>query len=152
MIRRYTDSLDDAAHINAILNHPSVHPWVAADDNPLDLTATLAQPDRYALFGPLGGQLYHRVGDGIYEVHSAYLPEARGRVALATTRETLRWMFGRTDAVEIITRVPKGNLAALALARAVGMRHMMTLQGSWIKDGRPIVCDFMRLAAKDWTG
>lgn len=120
------------------------------DSDPVDCTWALGQPDRYFLFGPYGGQVYHLVGPETYEVHSAYLPEARGRLALATTRASLKWMFTRTDATEILTRVPQGNLPAKALARACGLRQTTTLPDGWTRNGKTIPCDVMSLTLQAW--
>jgi RimJ/RimL family protein N-acetyltransferase len=149
-IRRYTDDPADAAHVNGILNHPDILPWINFNDDPLDFTWALGQPDRYVLFGPYGGQVYHLVGPDTYEVHSAYLPEARGQLALATTRATLEWMFSRTDATEILTRVPRGNVAAKALARACGLRHTTIMPEGFMRYGKTIPCDVMSLTVQDW--
>jgi RimJ/RimL family protein N-acetyltransferase len=150
MIRRYTNSPADIAHVNSILNHPKVRPWLGMDDAPLDFTEVLGRHDVYALFGECGGQFYHHVGPQTYEVHSAYLPEARGKVALATTKETLRWMFSQTDATDIITRVPRGNVAAKALARACGLKHATVLPDGWARNGKKIPCDVMSLTLQAW--
>ena len=150
-IRRYTDSPDDIAHVNSILNHPEIHPWITFNDDPVDFTWALGQSDRFVLFGPYGGQIYHLVGPKTYEVHSAYLPEARGRYALEATKQTLRWMFTQTDATEILTRVPRGNIAAKALARACGLRKTTTMPDGFMRFGKPIPCDVMSLTKQAWT-
>jgi RimJ/RimL family protein N-acetyltransferase len=148
MIRRYTNSPADVAHVNSILNHPEVLPWLTMDDESLDFTEVLGRPDVYALFGQGGGQFYRHAGPQTYEVHSAYLPEARGKVALTTTKETLEWMFSQTDATDIITRIPRGNVAARALARACGLKHVTP--DVWTVNGRTIEGDIMGLTVQAW--
>jgi len=39
------------------------------------------------------------------------------------------WLFTHTDAMEVVARCPKGNLAAKALARAVGSASSLQHSG-----------------------
>jgi hypothetical protein len=145
-IQRHTE----AAHLNSILNHPEVHASVAYDDKPLDLTPVMESPNVIALYGEHGGQVYHRLQPGLFEAHSAFKPEGRGEWALAATNATLKWIFTRTEAVEIVTRVPAGNVAAKALAKSIGGVHDCTLPHGWVKDGAPIPADVFSLTIQGW--
>lgn len=145
-INRHTE----AAHLNSILNHPEVHPWVAYDENPLDLTPVMENPNVVALYGEHGGQVYQRLQPGLFEAHSAFKPEGRGEWALAATRETLKWIFVHTEAVEIVTRVPAGNVAARALAKAIGGVQDFTLPEGWVKAGKPVSADVFSLTIQGW--
>jgi hypothetical protein len=140
----------DATHVNSILNHPEVHPWVARDSTTLDLSPIIGHPDVVALFADKGGQVYQRLLPSLWEAHSAFLPEGRGDYALSVTRATLAWMFTRTDACEIVTRVPHGNLAAKALARSISGQLEFTIPGGWVKDGSPIDADLFSLSVQGW--
>jgi len=113
----------DAIRLNAVLNHPAVRPWVANDNaGVLDLTATAADPQHYVLLGEHGGCVFIRIEPGVYEVHTQVLPEGRGGWTRQVTEACVRYMFCRTDAYEIVTRVPGGHLAAKTAAEAQGMR------------------------------
>jgi hypothetical protein len=149
-IWRHTGVSPDPGHVNRIVNHPEVHPWLAKDETPLDLASLLGSPDIYALFGQFGGQIYQRLQPGLFEAHSAFLPSGRGRWALAVTEATLRWMFTRTEAVEILTRCPAGNVRAKALAKAIGGRHAFTAPNGWARNGKPVVADIYSLTIQDW--
>jgi RimJ/RimL family protein N-acetyltransferase len=138
----------DATHINAILNHPEVRPWVAANNAPLDMTPFMES--MIVLYGEYGGQVYHRLDAGLWEAHSAFLPKGRGQWALAATQASLKWMFARTDALEIVTRCPAGNVAAKALAKAIGGEHLFTHPEGWVKDGKPIPADVFSLTIQSW--
>lgn len=147
-IQRFTD----AAHINAILNHPEVYPFVRGPvEGPLDFTAFLQSDDVYALFGEHGGQIYVRLQSGLFEVHSQFLPEGRGDYAIAVTRASLRWMFTRTDAVECLTRCPLNNPAAKALARGIGGQFQWTNPRGWFADGKPVAAEIWSLTLQEWT-
>jgi hypothetical protein len=141
----------DAQHLNSILNHPEVLPLVSdGSSDTLDMTPVMESPDVIALYGEHGGQVYHRLQPGLFEAHSAFKPEGRGEWALAATRQTLKWIFTHTEAVEIVTRVPAGNVAARALAKAIGGVHEFTLPGGWVKDGKPIPADVFSLTIQGW--
>lgn len=143
-IQRHTE----AAHLNSILNHPEVLPWIT--DKPLDMTPVMENPHLIALYGEYGGQVYQRLQPGLFEAHSAFVPEGRGEWALAATQQTLKWIFTRTEAVEIVTRVPAGNAAARALAKSIGGVHDFTLPHGWVKDGKPIPADVFSLTVQGW--
>lgn len=141
----------DAAHINAILNHPEVYPYVKGDiEGPLDLSAIMESEDVFVLMGEHGGQMYQRLQAGVFEAHSQFTPQGRGDWALEATRQSLHWLFTRTEAVEILTRCPQGNLAAKALARAIGGQFQWTNTTGWIMDGKPVPAEIWSLTIQDW--
>lgn len=107
-----------AERINAVVNHPGVRPWVGGS-GPLDLSQVVADPRNVLLMGEGGGLLFIRLADGLYEVHTQFLPEARGPSALAAVLDGLRYMFTRTDCIEVATKVPDGNVGASALIRSI---------------------------------
>lgn len=141
----------DAEKINRIVNHPSVYPWVrGVCEGPIDLGPLLKDNRHVCLMGPLGGCLFTQQSQAIFEVHTQFLPEGRGEKAIATVREALHWMFTRSDALEIWTRCPKGNLAARALARAIGGREEMTVARGWVQDGQIIPATIFSLTLQEW--
>ncbi|WP_213775121.1 hypothetical protein [Bradyrhizobium sp. dw_78] len=140
-----------ADRLNEIVNDPSVYPWVrGACDAPLDLAPLLSDKRHVCLLGEFGGCVFVQHQPGLYEVHTQMLPGGRGQWALDTVNECLRWMFTRTDAVEIWTRCPRGNLAARALARAISGQHEMDLQRGWVKDGEVIPAAIFSLTLQQW--
>lgn len=143
--------VSDAGRLNAIINDPSVYPLVrGAAEGPLDLGPVIADPRHVALMAEHGGCVFIQHQPGIFEVHTQILPVGRGAWAVAMVRQALYWMFTRTDAVEIWTRCPKGNLGARALARAVGGAFEFTAQRGWIQDGAVIQADIFALRIQDW--
>ena len=99
-----------------IINDPEV------DQGPLDLRPIADHPCVYALVGapPIGTHICLKILDGIYEFHSAVLPRGRGEWMADFTGSSIEFMFVQTDCIELITAIPKGNLAATALARRFG--------------------------------
>jgi hypothetical protein len=130
-----------AEHVNAILNDPSVRPFVGMQEiGDLDFGALVSDLRNYLLMADGGGFFLGAQGDGVYEVHSQFLPEARGKTAVLAAADGLRYMFVRTDAVEIVTFVPRGNVAALALTRRMGMRPALGACGG----------EFHRIRIEEW--
>src|SRR3990167_10259149 len=137
--------------INRVANHPAIYPWVKGyAQGQLDLAPILADPRHYALMGEFGGVLFVNHQPGLYEAHTQIMPEGRGAWALATVRACLHWIFTRTDCVEVMTRVPKGNLGARALAKAIGGRFEFTNPRGWVMNGDPIPADIFALKIQDW--
>lgn len=141
----------DGEKINRIVNDPSVYPWVkGACEGPLDLGPLLQDKRHVCLMGEYGGCLFVQQSPGIYEAHSQCLEKGRGEWMVNTVREALHWMFTRTDAVEIWTRCPKGNLAARALARAIHGREEMVVQRGWVQNGQIIPATIFSLTIQEW--
>lgn len=128
-----------ASRLNHIVNHPSVRPWVAPGEDTLDLTAAVADQRNYLLMGDGGGFLLIWQEPGVYEVHSQFLPEARGANVLATAADASRYMFTRTDCTEIRTRVPHGNVGAAVLAKRMGWEFRFERSNAWLTSGGILV-------------
>jgi hypothetical protein len=142
----------DAHLANRIVNDPSIYPWVKGYAiGRLDLTAAIANKANVALFGEHGGMVFHHLMSGIYEAHTSVVEAGRGEWALRMARAALHWMFTRTDAVEIMTRAPRGNLGALTIARAVGATREFVNKHGWVVDGDPVPTAIYGLRIQDWT-
>lgn len=131
-------TLTDPDHLNRIANHPEVYRWIGADQR-LDLSLVvekfpvLGTDFCYLIFVPLC--------PNVWEIHSAALPEGRGAHFRQAVEHALAWMFLRTDAMEIVTRCPFGNLAAVAGARRSGA----------VKEFATRTADVYRLGIHDWA-
>lgn len=142
----------DARFLNRILNDPSVYPFVHGNlKGPMDASVIVADPANVLLTGELGALLFVQHQPGFYEVHSQCLPEGRGAWMLSFVRACLHWMFTCTDAVDIQTRCPQGNVPALALAKRIHGRFLFTRADGWIMDGVPISADIYGLNIQDWA-
>ncbi len=141
----------DAVALNAIVNHPEVYPWVrGAAAGVLDLSAAAEDPDNVLLCGDLGAILFTPTLPAIWEVHTQVLPEGRGTWARAFVESALRWMFVQTNAAEILTRVPEGNIPAAALARAIGGRPAFRLDHGWNYGDEAVSATVFSLTVQDW--
>ncbi|KAA3504596.1 hypothetical protein DXM27_05120 [Rhizobium rhizogenes] len=140
-----------AGRINAVINHPDVRPYVGfADQGPVDLSEAVAHPLNFLLMGEGGGFFLHSRGNGVYEVHSQFLPDHRGRNVVRCLRDAAHWMFTRTDCVEIVTRVPDGNVAADALTRLAGFSLLYRLDGQQAQSGCKGGVKFYRWDVLSW--
>lgn len=140
-----------SCRINAVVNHPEVRPWVAEGVAPIDLSPQVANPRNILLMGEHGGVMFLHVTDGVYESHTQVLPEARGEWTRALTDACARYMFTRTDAYEITTRVPAGHIAAAAAARCTGMRHEFTRPGGMLFKGERVDAHIYSGRIQDWV-
>lgn len=140
-----------AFRVNEILNHPSVYPWVhGLVDGPLDLTPAIEDRRNVLLMGEHGGIMFHHHGPGLFEAHSQCLPEGRGDWMLTFTHAALHWMFTQTGCVEVITRVPKGNLAARALTKAAHLTTRLVHPQGWTLAGKIVPAEVFGLTVQDW--
>lgn len=140
-----------AVFVNEVINHPSVHPWVCGPiDGPLDVTESIGDGSYTALFGEHGGFLFWRMGCGIYDAHSAVLPEGRGKWALDAAKDALAWMFEREGALEIMMSVPKGNIAVRALVRRLKAKFRGSIENGWCIGGQMVPVDVYSLTRADY--
>lgn len=116
MIRRTMN----AALVNWICNHPEVRPWLGGEGE-LDMTATLANVQNYALFDEHGGFILEAGPALAYEVHSQFTPEGRN-TSFEAMRAGMDYMFTRTPCLELTTFLPDNNPAAIGLAVKGGFR------------------------------
>lgn len=141
-----------ADRINAIVNHPEVRPWVGEPHQGyLDLTPIVANPANILLMGEGGGFMLIQQEPGIYEVHSQFLPEARGKVALQAAQDASRYMFTRTDCVEIRTKVPDGNVAAEAFARLMKYELQFWRPNVWTGPSGLVGAKFYAQTLNQWV-
>lgn len=142
----------DPACLNAAANHPEVFPWLGVTGEPgsLDLSDLIANPANVALVTDHGGFLVHKVGPGVYEVHSIFTPEGRKGLTRATAAG-LRYMFTATDALTIRTKVPACNAPAAALAKASGFRETFTRDAAWLApDGSSCGVSYQEITFDEW--
>lgn len=141
----------DAVILNRIANHPDVAPWIrGVYVGDMDFTEAVQDPRNITLMGEHGGVMFAGLQPGLYEAHTQVVPEGRGQWTLDTVNECLKWMFTKTDAVEILTRVPKGNLGARALVKLIhGTLEFRNPKG-WVVDHQEVWADIYSLTIQNW--
>lgn len=141
----------NADRINAVLNDPSVRPFVADEsEGVLDISRTASDPRNVLLMGEHGGCMFFWLQPGVYEVHTQVTRDGRGEWTRRLTEACAWWMFTQTDAYEIVTRVPEGHVAAKTAARAQGMRHEFTRAGECLFRGRLGDVSIHSFRIQDW--
>lgn len=142
-----------SAHgLNIIVNHPGVRPWVGAPGTDrIDLSAVVADSRNVLLMADGGAFFLTMQEPGIYEVHSQFLPEHRGENVIAAAHDASRYMFTRTDCVEIRTKVPEGNIAAGALAKRMGWGLLFSRDKAWPTDEGLVGCRYYSKTIDQWA-
>lgn len=120
-----------ASEINAVVNHPDVRPFVGRpSEGDIDLASIVADKRNIVLMAEGGGLVLHWHEPGVYEVHTQFVPEVRGKKVLTATRDMQHYMFARTDCIDIQTKVPGHNPAATALTKRVGGTYRFHANGA----------------------
>lgn len=141
----------DAHDLNRLVNDESVYPEVAGwHKGRIDLTPIVANPANLCLTAEDVAAVFTPLQPGLYEAHTMARERGRGRWMLDFVKAALHILFTRTDAVEVITRCPRGNLAARALARAVGGHKIFTAKNGWVRGGDPVDADVFNLTIQEW--
>src|SRR6185312_16925279 len=141
-----------AERVNAVVNHPEVRPWVGGGEGPVDLTPLVANPANVLLTGEGGGVLFQCLAPGLYEAHCQFLPEARGPQSIQAVKDALRWLFTSSDAVQIVTKVPAGNKAALGLVRAIHGQKLFEREKVWPVGDELQGVGYYSLTLMQWAG
>lgn len=113
----------DAERLNALANHPDVRPWLLGPDGPLDLSPFVLNPAVVCLEAEHGAFLLVPILPQVYELHTMWMKAGRGKAFFAHAAEMFRYVFTRTDALEIVTKVPDGNRAAAVASTVTGFRE-----------------------------
>ncbi len=123
---------------------------VATTDQEVDLSAAVANPVNVSLVGDHGAIVFFKYCDGIYEAHANALPAGRGEWMRGFTDVALKYLFCATDGVEVLTRVPEGNLASKALAMMVGMRPQFVQPNCHFR-GKEVLVTVYSLSLQEWS-
>lgn len=140
----------DAAFLNEIANDPDVRPWIAPGREALDLTPQVKNRNNVLLAGEYGCCMFLKMLPGVYEVHTQVRKEGRGAWTNALASECVRQMFLRSDAYEIMTRVPHGHLAAKTAAISVGMRYDFMREKECFFRDRMVDVHIYSFRMQDW--
>lgn len=140
-----------AGRFNEMANEPEVRAWLGGR-GPIDLTDTVANPENFAFLtdDENGGYIYNKVGLGLYAVHTISVPAGRNRHMLAARTASLRELFIRSDAVEIVTLVPTGNKGADIWAQHAGFREVFTRAKAFDLMGEMVDVSYRSLGYLDW--
>lgn len=142
----------DANFLNRVLNDPKVRPFIPGfGDEEIDLSNRMGEGNFLPLVGEHGCFLCFRIFQGLYEVHTAVLPQGRGDWTRRFADAGKRFMFTGTDAVEIMTRVPEGHEAAERLTHDVGFVHRFATPRETEFCGEMVSCAVSSITIQDWA-
>ena len=127
----------DREYIRSVFTHPAIYPHVSDDyapppevwEPPIEGAAYLRPEEGGACF------MVHPHNRVMWEVHSAVLPEFRGK-SKEYAEGVVRWVAQNTPCKCFTTLVPEGNAPALALAKSVGLKPVGVFPRSFMKGGR----------------
>ena len=142
----------DAEKANVIVNHPDVYNWVHGEVvGDIDVTPLLKDRGNVCLGGEHGSILFRQLsGTGIHEIHVQCVPEGRGEWMRKFSNVCLHSMFCGSGAMEIVGRVPKGNVACLSWARSMGFREQWVQEFGYVMYHRLVPTRVMSLTVQDW--
>lgn len=127
----------DATFLNQVINHPEVRPWMGEPDaGELDLGPLLTSGYAFGIVEPeCGGFVVIYQGGEDYEIHTMFLPEKRGPIAMNAAREAVDYIFDITDCERLYTQLPNGNGPAKFLAIRMGMVRVPDRPSAWRERG-----------------
>lgn len=142
----------DPVAYERIANHASVLPHIVqAGAGPVDLAPFFENPANIGFHFGDCAFLVHCLEQGVYEVHSMALPVARGPKVCEAATLAIRFMFFATEAMELLTRVADGNLAATALTHKVGFSHEFSRPKAWATADGPKDVQFYAMRYPEWV-
>lgn len=120
--------------IQSVMDHPQVRAWITPDgvEGPLLLSAIFEQGLGLEFEG--GGFFFHRLGDGVMEVHTMFLPGTK-HVADAC-HAAAQYLFCGTECLKIVTKVPTDNIPATRLTERVGFRLDYVEPEAFLRGGK----------------
>ena len=142
----------DSQYVNSIVNDASVLPLIAVPGiDYLDLTTMVANWRNVFLRAPGGVMAAVWQDPAVYEVHVNFLPEYRGLNAIKALHKACHYMFTQTDALELLTKVPANNPAALGACRACHWQRDFERPDGWTtREEEKVVCEYWSLPYSRW--
>lgn len=117
----------------------------------IDLTPMVADLRNVVLMGEGGGFFFHQLLPGIYEVHTQFLEGHRGANVIQAANDAERFMFTRTDCIEIRSKVPEGNAAALGFARSMRYELQYERANAWPGVSGPVGVKYFARTINQWA-
>ncbi len=111
----------DAATLNEVVNDPSVAPYVAPGHSNLDLSEFLGDSANIAYGDHKGAVIFNKLESNAMEMHYLLTNQVRGAAALQFIRQAIGHVFTTTNVAAIVGAVPRANLRARIISRAVGL-------------------------------
>jgi hypothetical protein len=140
----------DAAFANDVLNDAEVFGLVAFDGTQrLDISPHVGVNGNVLLTTAHGGFLFIRQEPGVYQLHTFFRKDGRGRHALLAAHDAADFMFLQTDCLEILTVAPDDNPLAHP-PRHMGFVQDFRRDDLFFRNGISIGAAFYALRYHDW--
>lgn len=122
VIEQAVASSRDVAFINAVVNDPSVRPFVGPMElGKLDLSEAIARPENLCMMGLHGGFILAWSAPGVREVHTFILPDGRGDWAKQARAEVIAYCADQGDTM-LWTKIPPDQPHVARFAVEGGMK------------------------------
>ena len=114
----------DAALHNRIANHPEVKPTLGYNEGYTDFAALFNYPDAYVLLsdGQGAAAIFEWSAPGVWQSHTMFLPESRGKNGIRAAKAMMAWMFENMQARMLWGMTPLSNRAAHMFNRLIGAK------------------------------
>lgn len=132
----------DPEEMGHIINHPEVLPGSSLGlTDHFDPSPLFENPLNVCLMDDIGGFMCLYEGGGVYDCHSFFVPEGRGRAAIKVARESIRYMFDVVKARELVGRSPVENMAVRKFSRLAGFSVVGVEDHRFSADGPVMECE-----------
>lgn len=135
--------------LQSVIDHPKVRRWISPDGVEGAIPLSAVFHEGIGLEFETGGFFFHCLGDGIYEVHTLFLPETTN--ALDCCRAAAHYLFCGTDCTRIVTKVPADNVPAWRLTERMGFRADYVRPKAFIRCGQAHDVKHYSLGMDDWA-
>src|SRR6478736_6252466 len=112
--------VNDPSIINTFANHPSIRPWLAGGDGPLDFSGGLHGSNVF-LFGDHGGFCFGWPGPGTFEVHVMLGLSGKGKWGVEAGKLAIQMMAAR-GMTHLWGRIHPDRPEMAVYARLCGMK------------------------------
>lgn len=134
--------------LQSVIDHPDVRPWVAQDSQTGELPLSAVFDQGIGIEFETGGFFFHRLGDGVYEVHTLFLPGTTE--AFRACQASAHYMFCGTECTKIVTKVPEDNIRAWKLTEKMGFRSDYVRAKAYTRGGKKHDVRHYSLHMDDW--
>jgi hypothetical protein len=142
----------NATIFNTIANNPDIRPYLGGTQT-LDLTSAVENPVNFCFLNDdkTGGHICTSMGNGVYDVHTLSLPEARGKNMLKLMQDCRAFMFLQTDCIELQTFVPDEAPQVNLWADLAGFRKEYWRPSCFNFKSKMIGGTFYSMTYRDWV-
>ena len=142
----------NAEKLNYIANDLEVRPFLGGT-NKLDLTEIIENPYNFCFMtdDELGAHILINKQNGVYEVHTISLPEARGKNMLKLMQDARAFMFLQTDCIELQTFVPDEQSQTLLWAKLAGFKQDFRRNNCFDLNGKKIGGTYHSMTYAEWV-